>query len=171
MAPNPLGTLGEAFVAQWLQQQGWQLLARRWHCRWGEIDLIALGGDDRTVAFVEVKARSRGSWDEAGLLAITPTKQRKLIYTAQQYLSQQPPCQELPCRFDVAAVVAAPAPRLAPPRSGVSAALREGAAHAPSTETGPGAGAIAPIQLGQPHPFQGYHLTLQTYLANAFTAD
>ena len=37
------GQLGETFVSQWLQQQGWTIVAQRWHCPWGEIDLIAQG--------------------------------------------------------------------------------------------------------------------------------
>ncbi|MCG9884984.1 MAG: YraN family protein [Cyanobacteria bacterium] len=158
MAPassHGVGLLGEAFVAQWLQQRGYQVLAQRWHCRWGELDLIAQDPDG-TVAFVEVKTRSRGSWDEGGLLAITPTKQRKLITTAQDYLAQTPAYQDAPCRFDVAAAIAVPCPRSAP---------------SPERQTPPEAAVIAPIHLGQPHPFRGHHLTLQTYLANAFLAD
>ncbi|GAB4340445.1 MAG: hypothetical protein Fur0042_01090 [Cyanophyceae cyanobacterium] len=140
-------------MAQWLQQRGYQLLAQRWHCRWGELDLIAQDPDG-TIAFVEVKTRSRGSWDEGGLLAITPSKQRKLIRTAQEYLAQAPAYQDAPCRFDVAAAIAVPLPRHRPP--------------SPNPQDTP---AIAPIHLGQPYPFRGHHLTLQTYLANAFLAD
>ena len=41
---NDIGILGEDFVAQWLQAQGWTILHRRWRCRWGELDIIAQQG-------------------------------------------------------------------------------------------------------------------------------
>jgi putative endonuclease len=103
-----LGQLAENFVADWLQQQSWQILARRWRSRRGELDLVALHRG-LGVAFVEVKARSRGSWDAEGLLAITPAKQAKLLFTAQMFLAAHPQLAQLPCRFDVALVSSRPA--------------------------------------------------------------
>lgn len=107
-----LGLLGESLVAEWLQTQGWTILEQRWHCRWGELDLVArspiVNGDDRplssTLAFVEVKTRSYSSWDANGLLALTPQKQAKLWKAAQFFLSDHPELTNLPCRFDVALV-------------------------------------------------------------------
>ena len=32
------GSLAEALVAQWLIEQGWEILEKRWHCRMGELD-------------------------------------------------------------------------------------------------------------------------------------
>ncbi len=48
-SPNSrdIGTFGENLVAEWLRQQGWEILHRQWHCRWGEIDIIALGTDEK----------------------------------------------------------------------------------------------------------------------------
>jgi putative endonuclease len=102
-----LGQLAENFVADWLQQQSWQILARRWRLQRGELDLVALHSD-LGIAFVEVKARSRGSWDSGGLLAVTPVKQAKLLFTAQMFLATHPQLAQLPCRFDVALVQSQP---------------------------------------------------------------
>ncbi len=109
-----LGALGEELVAKWLQERGWQLLEQRWHCRWGELDLVIAQADPAnpvrllSVAFVEVKTRSRGNWDANGSLAITLQKQVKLWKTAQLFLAAHPHLAELPCRFDVALVTCSP---------------------------------------------------------------
>jgi putative endonuclease len=118
-----IGTQGEEFVAQWLQTQGWQILHRRWHCRWGELDLVALlnpaehSGDrscrsEPTLAFVEVKTRSSHNWDAGGMLAINTRKQSKLWKAARLFLAKYPDLSELPCRFDVALVHHKPGPKL-----------------------------------------------------------
>jgi len=107
---SDLGTAGESFVAEWLESQGAIVLARQWTCRSGELDLVVTTQDANAergasiVAFVEVKTRSRGNWDSDGVLSITPTKQRKLLITAQLFLVKHPHLMELPCRFDVALV-------------------------------------------------------------------
>ena len=106
---NP-GELGEELVAQWLQKKGWTVLERRWHSRWGELDLIVarMGQSPPnlpiSLAFVEVKARSRNNWDSQGALAISAQKQTKLWKTAQLFLVAHPDLAELPCQFDVALV-------------------------------------------------------------------
>ncbi|MEA5571408.1 YraN family protein [Calothrix sp. UHCC 0171] len=121
-----IGTLGEDLVSQWLESCGWKILHRRWRCRWGEIDIIAeyLGtegkeGKERatprendisasagnrhlTLAFIEVKTRSAGSWDTGGRDAITTRKQEKLVRAAQMYLAKYPEKSDFNCRFDVA---------------------------------------------------------------------
>lgn len=167
--PN-IGALGEDLVAQWLQSTGWTILHRRWRCRWGEIDLIAQlelsqGGVEgqrkitnshlaHTLAFVEVKTRSRGNWDAGGLLAITPQKQAKLWQTAQFYLTTYPDLAEHPCRFDVALVQY----RKLPNTQQSQLAHRKAATGLLSS----------PVQLGQAITISGYQLVLQEYLASAF---
>jgi putative endonuclease len=49
------GRRGEERAAQWLEEQGWQILDRRRKTARGEIDLVAR--DDQTIVFVEVKWR------------------------------------------------------------------------------------------------------------------
>lgn len=96
------GRGGENWLAAHLQRQGWQLLAHRWRCQWGELDLVMLAGE--VVVFIEVKTRKAGNWDADGAAAITPRQQTRLHQAAAVFLSQHPQWQHLPCRLDVALV-------------------------------------------------------------------
>lgn len=114
MATSTLGSLGEDFVAQWAEAQGWVILERQWRCRWGELDVVMAQRSPTPlthadpwalIAFVEIKTRSSGNWDENGALAITPQKQAKLWKTAELFLSAHPALAAVPCQFDVALVL------------------------------------------------------------------
>ena len=93
------GTWGEAQVAAYLRKKGYQLIAHSYHCRFGEIDLIARKG--KLLCFVEVKTRSNLQY---GLPReyVTPQKQEKLRKTAAFYLMEKE--LDCPVRFDVAEV-------------------------------------------------------------------
>lgn len=168
-----IGVLAENLVAHWLVGQGWEILQHRWHCRWGELDLVAKGAiapipKDATpqpvLAFVEVKARSRGNWDETGLMSITPKKQAKLWQAAQLFLAEQSELADLPCRFDVALVSYGRSPRPIPKRTNSPAA--EDIIPTVSRQTSPVI--FTPVQLGQPLVVSGYRLILQQYISSAF---
>lgn len=51
------GNWAERVVGRYLVGQNYQMVARQWHCRWGEIDIIARdpGGD---LVFIEVRAKT-----------------------------------------------------------------------------------------------------------------
>lgn len=148
-----LGKLGEDLVACWLTAQSWQIIAQGWHCRWGELDIIAHHEAEATLAFVEVKTRRRGNWDMDGLLAVTPQKQQKLRQAAQLFLADYPDLATLTCRFDVALVHCQPIP--------VSSA--SGRSLTSLATSNP-----ALVQLGQPVDVHGYRLLLQDYITAAF---
>ena len=95
------GTWGEALAAEYLRQRGCRLAAHSYHCRFGEIDLIAWDGD--VLCFVEVKTRSN---TDMGLPReyVTPKKQERLRKTAAWYLMVKD--LDCPARFDVAEVYA-----------------------------------------------------------------
>lgn len=50
------GRRAEDAVASWLEGFGWKVLATRWRCPYGEIDLVCLDPDGTLVA-IEVRAR------------------------------------------------------------------------------------------------------------------
>ncbi|HEY9645121.1 MAG TPA: YraN family protein [Chroococcidiopsis sp.] len=169
-----VGLLAEHLVAQWLVDQGWRILQRRWRGRQGELDLVAYqdGRAIATLSFVEVKARSRGSWDQDGRLAITPQKQTKLWRTAELFLSHYPAFNACTCRFDVALVRCERSPVLrkpagSPPLS--NSVTADGAVDVRIDEAiAPDLSQFSPIQLGQAVSLSGYQLTLQDYIPNAF---
>jgi len=82
---------------RYLAAQGLELLDSNYRCRFGEIDLIMR--DAGTLCFIEV--RFRKSLDFGGASAsITTAKQRKIVKSAQFYLSTQPRPVRLALRFD-----------------------------------------------------------------------
>ena len=99
-----LGRWGEARAADFLADQGYQILERNWRCEYGEIDLVARDG--AVLVFVEVKARSsqRFGYPEE---AVTPAKQQHLIEAAQSYLQAHPE-HDGDWRIDVIAVQRSP---------------------------------------------------------------
>lgn len=104
-AKQQRGTLGEEKAAQYLLDQGLQLIARNIHCRTGEIDLVATDGT--LLIFIEV--RWRESRDYGGAAAsIDVAKQRRLIRTAHFFLPKLSARHFAgripPCRFDVISI-------------------------------------------------------------------
>ncbi len=89
------GRHAEEAAAIFLQQQGLTLVERNYHCRFGEIDLVARDGD--TLVFVEVRMRTSNAFGGAAA-SITTAKRDKLLRAARHYLSG---CARAPaCRFD-----------------------------------------------------------------------
>lgn len=93
------GKLGEDAVCDELVRRGHTIIARNYRKRIGEIDIISRS--DRYIVFTEVKTRRLGSM-VSGLEAVNFTKQRKIVLTADAYLTENP--TELQPRYDIAEV-------------------------------------------------------------------
>jgi len=92
---NRRGESAEALAAAFLQQNGLQLVARNYRCRFGEIDLIARDG--KTLVFAEVRMRASDEFGGAAA-SITAAKRAKLTRAARHYLAASP--RTPACRFD-----------------------------------------------------------------------
>jgi len=102
-AGQRLGARGEDRAAAWYRRAGYEVLARNWRCREGEIDLIC--ARDRRVVICEVKTRSSLAFGHPAE-AVTATKQRRIRILATRWLADgDPPFAPREIRFDVAAVL------------------------------------------------------------------
>ena len=96
-----LGGWGEALAAEYLRRKRYEVVARGWRCRFGEIDLIVK--NKKYLAFVEVKLRKSAKFASA-MEYVDRRKQDRLRMTASLYLSQNP--TKLQPRFDVVEIYA-----------------------------------------------------------------
>ncbi|MBQ1231542.1 MAG: YraN family protein [Clostridia bacterium] len=94
-----MGDKGEDLTAKYLRERGFIITKRNFHSRYGEIDIIAENA--QYILFVEVKTRKNNAF-VSGFSAVDIHKRRKIIATAEEYLSKS--LTELQPRFDVAEI-------------------------------------------------------------------
>jgi putative endonuclease len=96
-----LGDFGEQVAATHLERAGLVIVARKWRCRLGEIDLVAHDGEE--LVFVEVRTRRE---DAFGLAAesVGKAKRARLAALAQSYLATAGIPTGASWRIDVVAV-------------------------------------------------------------------
>ena len=92
----------EELAERALLAKGYQLLARNYRLRGGEIDLV-LRAPDATVVFVEVRQRLSSAFGGAGA-SISLAKQRRLRSTATHYLATVAREPDATARFDAVLV-------------------------------------------------------------------
>jgi putative endonuclease len=92
-----LGSEGEEIASRYLQAHGLKVVHRRYHTRWGEIDLVCRDRD--AWVFVEVKSRAHAS-AISPLDALTAAKQKKIVGAALSYLKRHG-IKDQSVRFDV----------------------------------------------------------------------
>ena len=96
---NILGKRGEDLAAEYLEQHGYTIHDRDWHCGHKDLDLVVTKDD--TIVFVEVKTRHSTTLSQP-FEAVDRRKQDKIIQTAIIYLYEKK--LECDCRFDVCEV-------------------------------------------------------------------
>ena len=97
----------EDLVAGFYLRDGYEIVARNWHCREGELDIVVVLQESRvkTIVVVEVRARASNYFGSA-LESVTPAKQKKLRNATKKFLVSQPNVYGA-VRFDVASVMGA----------------------------------------------------------------
>jgi len=108
LSPNAqrrkIGESGETVAETHLRSLGWTIVATRFRCRGGEVDIIAEEGS--TLAFVEVKTRRGNAFGTPGE-AVNRRKRARLLTAAETYLAAHESAERA-CRFDVVEVVFGP---------------------------------------------------------------
>ena len=102
---KPKGHFIETHAAAYLMREGYQVLARNYAYRGGELDIVARDG--ATLVFVEVKSVWSNTQGNPAA-RVNTTKQHKVWQTACHFLATQkefaPKGFDEPCRFDVLSV-------------------------------------------------------------------
>jgi putative endonuclease len=92
-----IGREAETRAAQLLQQSGFTIVARNFHCRMGELDIIARRAQLLVIA--EVRLRSRLEFGGAAH-SITAAKRARIVRATRFLLRVRPSLARLPVRFD-----------------------------------------------------------------------
>ena len=94
------GIRREILAGLYLTLTGWRVLAWRWKCPLGEIDLVAKKG--KVITFIEVKARQN---EQSALDSITAHQWRRVLNAADIFMSQQRQYADCSWRFDAIIIV------------------------------------------------------------------
>ncbi len=97
---NNTGYWGEQKAAEYLEREGYGIMARDWRCGRRDLDIVA--HKDGTVVFVEVKTRSPHS-PVPPELSVDREKVRSLTLAAQAFVRSR--AIDAPLRFDIVSVV------------------------------------------------------------------
>jgi putative endonuclease len=97
-----LGRLGERIACRFLMGRGYDVLARRFRGRWGEVDIVAFDGE--TLVFVEVKTRASRDFGEPWEF-VDWEKRQNIRRTAEEFVARFD-LGAYAYRFDIVGVVA-----------------------------------------------------------------
>ncbi len=95
----------EELVASFYARNGYEIVARNWHCREGELDIVAASqvAGIKTIVVVEVRARA-SNYFGSPLESVTHAKQKKLRGATKKFLASEVRTYGS-VRFDVASVL------------------------------------------------------------------
>ncbi len=93
------GARYEELCAEYLRKQGYVIMERNFRTRLGEIDIIAMDGED--IVFIEVKG---GKDTPPPFTRVTPAKLKKILLTVQYYLHHVPEKTYRHVRVDVLSI-------------------------------------------------------------------
>ena len=96
-----VGNAGEDKACLWLRSHGYEIVARNWRTRRGEIDIIAQ--KDGMLVFAEVKTLPSGDLETLAH-ELDRRKQRRIVETAQLFLANHRKYKYTAIRFDVLVV-------------------------------------------------------------------
>ncbi|MBR7059483.1 MAG: YraN family protein [Neisseriaceae bacterium] len=82
----------EDMACDFLEQNGFSIVARNWHCTFGEIDIVAK--QKQLLLFVEVKYRSNANFGGVAH-SITYSKMQKIRRSIETYLQRFPHCGDI----------------------------------------------------------------------------
>lgn len=92
------GTQYEQKAIEYMEGQGYGLLAKNFRCHFGEIDAVFCR--DGVIIICEVKFRKDNSCGDP-LEAVDRRKQKRICRTAMYFYMKKGYSMEQPCRFDV----------------------------------------------------------------------
>lgn len=102
-----LGRAGENLSCWYLRNRGWQILARNYRCKEGELDIVAMTNKGQTLPwptliFVEVKTRQNRH--ALGPECSVSARKRKRILACLHHWIAANNCQAAELRCDIAAI-------------------------------------------------------------------
>ena len=94
------GKEAEKLAVKYLKKEGYKILAQRFSCKWGEIDIICRKG--KLIVFVEVRSTTQPE-PYSPEASINQKKIQNLVRTAQLWMAQKR-LKNLDWRFDLITV-------------------------------------------------------------------
>lgn len=96
-----LGAFGEDLACNYLESKGYRILERNFNCKVGELDIIAMEGDN--LVFIEVKSRTSTGYGNPSE-AVSYTKQKRIVKAALFFMTKHKLFDYM-SRFDVIEVM------------------------------------------------------------------